>query len=441
MKGLIRKTFNSLRGDKRFDHFEEQSKLQWLSTEELRERQFKAVKKLLRHGVDTTTYYRTVMDELGITVGDIRDFDDFAKLPILTKSQVRDNPDSLISSAYNKADLIKNSSGGSTGEPLIFYQNREMWPIMNGCMMLCYSFMGWQPNDMVISIWGNPKEFGRKPSKAQYMKNLLAGAISLNAYKYNKSVMGEWAAEIKRHPRVFIYGYPSVLTDFSNYLLENGVPLSNVLGVMSSAEKLHDWQRLLFEQAFGCGVYDQYGSREIPGASVECEHGNMHLLTHTAYIEFAPDTQTGFQKIIATSLTSFGMPFIRYEIGDCGAPMEGGCECGRGFPLMKMDIGRIYDSFLTPEGDSIHGTYFVRLLAALKGIVVFQYVQRQRDRIELKLVRNGEFSQETQNVVDGLEARIKADVTPSLSLDVLFVDDIPRTGGGKHRYTICEVER
>lgn len=441
MIGLIRKTLHTLRGDKRYDYFDEALGLQWKTTDELRARQLESLQRLVKHAYDTTGYYRAVMDELGMVPGDIGSFDDYAKLPVLTKEIVRTRGDEIISSFFDKSELRHNSSGGSTGEPVSFYQNAELWDVMNGTMMLAQSFMGWKPGDMVINIWGNPKEFGKKPTAAGKLKAVIAGAINLNAYEYNRDILADWVREIDSHGRVFIYGYPSVLTDLANFVLEKNISLPGVKGIMSSAEKMHDWQRELFTRAFGCAVFDQYGSREIPGIATECEQGNMHLLTHASYIEFLPDPQTRTRKIIATSLANRGMPFLRYDIGDCGDPMEGTCSCGRGFPLMKMDIGRIYDSFITPEGNSIHGTYFVRLLAALKGVSAFQYRQTEPDRIQLKIVRGEAFSDESQAVVDGLEERIRKDVTPAFSLDVQFVDDIPKTGGGKHRYTICEVER
>ncbi|WFS61587.1 hypothetical protein LF599_13025 [Pseudodesulfovibrio thermohalotolerans] len=440
MRGVICKFLQTLRKDRRYEYFDAASELQWKGTGELRALQWESLKELFGHAYRTTRYYREIMEGVGLTPADIRGFDDYARLPILTKDIVRTRGDDLISYAFDKASLRRNSSGGSTGEPVSFYQNAELWDKMNGTMMLAQTFMGWKPGDMAVRIWGNPQEFRRKPSGLSKLKSRISGTINLNAYEYNRATLGEWAGIIGGFSRVFIYGYPSVLTDLANYLIEENISLPGVKGVMTSAEKMHDWQRELFAKAFSCRIFDQYGSREIPGIASECEHGNMHLLTHAAYTEFLPDPETGTFRIIATSLANAGMPFLRYDIGDYGAPMEGVCPCGRGFPLMKMDIGRVYDRFITPEGNAIHGTYFVRLLAVVKGVSAFQYRQTERSRIDLHIVRGQGFSEESAATVNGLEERIRRDVSPAFSLDVRYVDDIPKTVGGKHRYIVCEVE-
>lgn len=441
MKGPIRKMLNTLRGDRRYEYWSAASHLQWKTTYELRAMQLQLLQSLVFHAYETTIYYRVVMDGIGIKPSDILSFEDFAELPLLTKDVIRQQEDNLISSAFKKVDLIRNSSGGSTGEPVAFYQNKKLWDMMNGTMMLCQSFMGWTSADMVINIWGNPKDSGKKPKTMRKIRSWIGGSIILNAYEYNRDVLADWIREIRRHGRVFIYGYPSVLTDFADYILELKLELLNVKGVMSSAEKLYEWQRVVIARAFSCPVFDQYGSREVPGIACECDQGNMHMLTYASYIEFIPDQQMNTTKIIATSLANEGMPFLRYEIGDCGDPLEGICDCGRGFPLMKMDIGRIYDSFVTLEGSYIHGAYFVRLLAAVKGLKAFQFHQVEVDLICLKVVRGEKFSDESIMILNGLEGRIRNDVSPSFSLDVQFVNAIPKTGGGKHRYTICEVGR
>ncbi|WP_272701660.1 phenylacetate--CoA ligase family protein [Desulfovibrio sp. Fe33] len=440
MRGMICKFLQTLRNDKRYEYFAAAEKLQWKSSDELRALQWESLKRLVGHAYGTTKYYRELMDGVGLTPADIQGAEDYARLPILTKEIVRTRGDDLISHEFDKASLRRNSSGGSTGEPVSFYQNAELWDKMNGTMMLAQTFMGWKPGDMAIRIWGNPQEFRKKPGRLNRLKSKISGTINLNAYEYNWGTLGEWAGIIGGFSRVFIYGYPSVLTDLANYLIEKKIDLPGVKGVMTSAEKMHDWQRELFAKAFSCRIFDQYGSREIPGIASECEHGNMHLLTHAAYTEFLPDPETGTFRIIATSLANEGMPFLRYDIGDCGAPMDGVCPCGRGFPLMKMDIGRIYDRFVTPEGNAIHGTYFVRLLAAVKGVSAFQYRQTERSRIDLHIVRGQGFSEESAATVNGLEQRIRRDVSPAFSLEVRYVDDIPKTVGGKHRYIVCEVE-
>ena len=47
-------------------------------------------------------------------------------------------------------------------------------------------------------------------------------------------------------------------------------------GIISTAMLLHDWQRTVIEQVFGCPVTNRYGCEEVSLIACECEehHGS-----------------------------------------------------------------------------------------------------------------------------------------------------------------------
>ena len=465
MIGLIREGLYRLRGRQRYAKLRELLATQYLPEEELRRRQLLKLRSVLHHAWSTVPWYRRHFDELGITPDDIRSFADFASLPLLTRQDLEQHTSELLSDAIPESERFKNASGGTTGEPVRFFQDKGVLEAMDADWLFCCSFAGWQPSDMIINIWGNPRDCTTTEIPGG-VKPWLAGTLSLNAYRYGKNELAAWLKVIKRYRRVFLYGYTTVLADLAEHVLECRAKgtlgdLRNVGGVLTTAEKLHPSQRKAIEDAFGCRAHDQYGSREVPGVGIECECGNMHLLTHAAYAEFVPlaaeeleaitfGVQDGPEgenggdrlprRIVLTGFSNRAMPVIRYAIGDYGAPKEGPCACGRGFPLMRMDIGRIGDTLLAPDGRRLYGSYFIRHVSGVKGVGAFQFRQTALEAIQLFVIPGSGFSDETRHTLEELQRSFPEKVCPGSQLHLHYVEDLPRTPAGKHRQVICEVQ-
>ncbi len=451
MIGYLREALYQMRGHNRYAHFRESKALEQLPAEELRQRQFWLLSSLLRYAYANVSYYRRCFEKLGITPEDIRSFEDFAAFPVLTRQDIEENLSELLSGSMLENMRYLNFSGGTTGRPVRFYQDMRLRETMESHWLHCLSFAGWTPSDMVVCVWGNPRDTASTQIPGG-LRPWLAGQLTLNAYRYGKTEMQDWLGAIRRYRRVFLYGYTSALADLAEFMLDNDYSTPNVRGVITTAEILDQSRRVLIGQAFGCRVHDQYGSREVPGVASECSEGGMHLLTHSAYAEFLPlaagdngadsldGEENSMRRIVLTGLTNRAMPLIRYEIGDIGAPREGVCPCGRGFPLMQMSLGRIGTTLRAPDGKRMYSTFFVRQMYGLEGISAFQFRQTALDKVELYVVRGKRFSEISANKLENLQENFAKTLCPGMHLDLRYVDEVPRTSGGKHRHVICEVE-
>ena len=84
---------------------------QWLAPERIAALQWQRLQRLLEHCYREVPYYRRRWRELGVAPGDIRNLDDYARLPILTKAEIREHFDEL------KADSWRDSVCASNCEP------------------------------------------------------------------------------------------------------------------------------------------------------------------------------------------------------------------------------------------------------------------------------------------------------------------------------------
>jgi len=90
---------------------------QILSREEIRNLQFEKLGELIRHAYNFVPYYRNTFKQIGLSPQDIRTWEDFNKLPILTKAEVREYNQQFLSEKQ-RTPLRKFKTSGSTGKPL-----------------------------------------------------------------------------------------------------------------------------------------------------------------------------------------------------------------------------------------------------------------------------------------------------------------------------------
>ncbi len=96
---------------------------QWWGQEELQQLQIKRLKNLISSCADNVPYYQKMLHEKGLTAKDFNHISDLQKLPFLTKALIRNNINEI--KANNAKDLARFNTGGSSGEPLIFYIGNE----------------------------------------------------------------------------------------------------------------------------------------------------------------------------------------------------------------------------------------------------------------------------------------------------------------------------
>lgn len=351
-------------------------------------------------------------------------------LPILGKDDVRQRLDDLLARDADRARVGIGHTGGSTGKPLAFWYDEAKHELMRAGMMRSYMMSGWRPGQKILNFWGARQDtvaggvFG-----GASLYDFIAAEKTVPAHEFDAAQLREWVSAVRAYRPTLLQGYASIMTALARHVIDNriGMPAS-LVGVYSTAEVLEDWQRELMERAFGCKVFNQYGSREVPNIACECRHGNMHVFTDMVWLEALPD-----DRLLVTSLTNRLMPFIRYDIGDSGRLKDGDCACGSPFPLMEMGMCRHNDMIRAPNGRTVHPSYFNRLLYGMTQIEQYQYVQEAPDRIVLHVVAPAPLD---AAATDALAESIRRDVDPAMSLTVTRVDAIERTTSGKHRFVI-----
>ena len=116
------------------------------------------------------------------------------------------------------------------------------------------------------------------------------------------------------------------------------------------------------------------------------------------------------------------------------------CGCGNNFPLMSLQVARVSDNFVLPDGRVVHGEFFTHLMYGSEGIRTFQFHQTAPDRIQLWVVPDGSATSAARSrVLEHAVRQIKALTAAPLNVEVHETDAIPLSHAGKHRFTRSDV--
>lgn len=425
MSAALRRWLHRRQRPLRYAHLDQLLRTQALSQAELLRKRCEDLAAIVRAAAAQTPYYAKALAPVlakdgGWSIGD---------LPILRKDNVRQRLDDLLARDAEREKVGIGHTGGSTGQPLAFWYDEAKHELMRAGMMRSYMMAGWRPGQKVLNFWGARQDTVAGGVFGAGWSDFIAAERTIPAHEFEAATLRAWANEIRAYRPVLLQGYASILTALARHVADNGIVMpTTLIGVYSTAEVLEQWQRELMERAFGCKVFNQYGSREVPNIACECRHGNMHVFTDMVWLESLPG-----DRLLVTSLTNRLMPFVRYDIGDSGRLKDGECPCGSPFPLMEMGMCRHNDMIRTPNGRSVHPSYFNRLLYGMTQIEQYQFVQEAPDRIVLRIVAPTPLEART---TDALAESIRRDVDPSVQFSVSYAESIERTVSGKHRFVI-----
>lgn len=413
---------------------------QWWGAEELRELQLLRLKSLLLHAGQHVPYYRELFARLDFDPGKVGGLADLQQLPLLEKAHIRADPE--LFKADNAQGLARFNTGGSSGQPLIFFIGKQR--VAHDVAAKWRATRWWDVDigDPEIVIWGSPIEHSRQDRIKQVRDRILRTEL-LPAFEMSPAMLDGFIAEIRRKRPKMLFGYPSALSFIARHATQRGIRLDD-LGIkvaFVTSEKLYDEQRSVIQSAFGCRVANGYGGRDAGFIAHECPAGSMHLTAEDLIVEIiAPDGRVlpagESGEIVVTHLATGDFPFVRYRTGDVGILDPLPCACGRGLPVLKEIQGRTTDFIVAADGTVMHGLALIYTVRDLPGVDQFKIIQHSRKLIEVLLATGPQFDPAScLRIEDDYRRRLGDEV----EVRVRLVDAIEPEKSGKYRYVVSHV--
>lgn len=411
---------------------------QWWSEARLRAWQEERLALLVEHAYKNVPYYRRVMQERGLEPGNIISVRDLSKLPILTRETVRREYDSLISQDIASRHVKRNSTGGTTGEPLHYWADWQAWSADWACLYRGLGFASYQPGNKIATLAGSSLVPNAHSSPTQRIRLKLERNLPLSVVTLSEERSREYARKLIEFQPQFLRGYPTALCVFAQHVETLNLSMPQLKAVFTTAELLQPQHREVIERVFDCPVFDGYGCRDGGANAMECDHHEgMHLSLDRAVVEFLDDADcpSNHGQMILTDLFNYAMPFIRYKVGDVGALSAKPCGCGRGLPLLAKLEGRITDILTFGNGVTLSGPA-VTLIFRNTSFLQYQLCQQDEFTLMVRYVCGNK----DRNEADLHEIRRILQHHLGAEIRLLFeqVEDIPPTAAGKRRFIISE---
>jgi len=393
---------------------------------------------LVRHVYHNIPFYHKKYLEAGVDIDSLKTDEDFARLPLLTKDEVRNSFHEMISKHDSLDCLLFGATGGSTGEPVRFYFDPG----------ICMSMLGW-PAASCLGI--NPCDsvgvVGRGvPSSLKQNLHDLLFFPQKNVYldaatTIDSKAMKRFAEGLIRSKAKYIRGYVGGIVQFAEYCRQHNLSFPSLRMIWTSSAPLPEFQRKILQDTFKCPAYTQYGCCEMPWLGMECvKQCGLHTFPTIRHVEITDDDGKPMPpetigKVVITDLLDFRFPLIRYVNGDRSAFLSKKCDCGNHAPLLDYIQGRVTDCLTLSDGSFLFGDFLTTVFDQRPNAVkAFQFHQLRDGTIRFSIVKNNQYSnasKEIEEVISGFRQLIAGRNT----IDINFCESIS-SDRGKTRFVI-----
>ena len=395
---------------------------------------------LLEHAGAHVPYYRAMFKRIGFDPRTVQSISDLTALPLLRKSDIRSHLDDMKSK--NAHDLARFNTGGSSGEPLIFFIGKERLSRDVAAKWRATRWWGVDIGDPEIVVWGSPIET-KSQDRLRGIRDRLMRSRLLPAFEMSEQKLDAFVQQIRERRPKMLFGYPSALAFIAAHAERRGVAMSD-LGIevaFVTSERLYDHQRTQIEHVFGCRVANGYGGRDAGFIAHECPSGGMHVTAEDIIIETVdrdgkelPHGMSG--EIVVTHLATKDFPFVRYRTGDVGVLDNRVCACGRTLPLLREIQGRTTDFVVAQDGTVMHGLALIYILRDLPGLKAFKIIQESLQRTRILLVADVGFDPLS---IDKIKVGFRARLGDHVAVETEVVPELLAERSGKFRYVVSHV--
>jgi phenylacetate-CoA ligase len=420
----------------------ELEKSQWWSASEQQELVYRRLQRMLAWAYQQTDYYRELFDRIGFDPGASWSFDDFRRIPLLTRDDIREHGERMVAGSIPRNEIFPVYTSGTTSSPLRLYGQRRHVVADWAHWTRFRSWCGFKVKEPRITFNGRIFVPPHQKQPPFWRYNAAERQLLMSAFHVSADAAGSFIDRINRYRPVHIDGYVASLYTLARFIIESGVTVHSPGSIITYSETLFPHQKAAIESAFGCQVHNQYGHSESVCWAGECPEGGFHINEEFGYLEVirqdgepAGDGERG--EIVGTGFHCFGMPIIRYATSDLAVASQRTCSCGRGSRLLDSVEGRVLDVIVTPSGRHIPPTALTLLFdkASVLNIKESQVAQVAADQVEVRVVPHAAFRSEHEA---GIIADLRRVLGDEMSIRVEVRESIPRTRAGKFRFVVRE---
>lgn len=330
-------------------------------------------------------------------------------IPPLTRKDLQDKYDALIARfpGREKMKVLHRTSSGSTGTPVRVevFEGTHM-PLYYAALMQDARWHKFDARKTMGRLAGTVEDQDRVPISIPFRWFGPVGfGFSTCTRDRDDGELYEIVA--KRAPAYLTCG-PASLVALARYALQTGRNDLRPELVFTLGSAVTDEMRQIARDGLGTKIVDRYSCEETGFIAGQCPvHNHLHVYSPITHVEIVDDNnmpcpvgQPG--RVLLTSMQSYAMPLIRYEIGDLAEWGEP-CDCGVTLPVIKKLWGRTRHVIVNPDGRKTFARIYAREFQELAGLIEYRFVLHS-DKVvvaQLKALQSSE--QLTEAVIERVQ--------------------------------------
>lgn len=420
IRNLLFWVVDFFKGSKVAKHYREIKKTvnNYPVTKDIAEKKLEAI---LNHSADTTSYYKQYKN-LGI-----RDF------PVINKNIIRENESLFISSSFDKSNLSRVVTSGSTGTPFCVYHDAGKRLRNTADTIYFAKLAGYELGQRLyyFKIWN---DINKKSKLNAWTQNIEA----CNVLELSDDAIRKLIAKLNSDSSTIGFlGYASAFDAICRFLDENkNIRIkAKVRSAIAMSEALNEYTSTAIERHFKCSCVSRYSNVENGIIAQQSISGAKEF-----YINFASyhvevlnlnDNNTSAMgkegRIVVTDLYNKAMPLIRYDTGDIGVMNEKKVN-GKKIPVLEKVEGRKMDMVFNTKGDLVSSFTITNSMWKYAELKQYQFIQTDKNKYLFKLNCTLPFLREKE-----LTEEFEKYFGPGAEISVEYVHEIPLLDSGKRK--------
>lgn len=409
----------------------------WITSPDERDaRQLACLNEAWADAVLNIPFYAKWKERHGLPVR-IESLADYAKWPILKKSDLQASPELLQRKTNRKFHM--SCTSGATGQPLHFGTFLEQGQRANACMLMARAGLDFYPGDRVFLYWGHRYFYGQGwRSQVRFFfrrcKDWLNNTYRADACELTPKYLLFIGKKINGFNPEVIIAYSGSLLAFVRFAREKGLSYTGkqIKCVICTAGPLLANERTEVSSYFRAPVYMEYGAMDTGQMAYMQKDGRYHVFQNYRMMHTVNDGTADVNVI--TSLTKDYLPFFRYYVGDYLTDCKYTPD-GRVLSFTEV-WGRGSDVITLPSGNKLQVLSLMVCVEDCPKALAYQMIRRG-DKFEFCLQTSSPLTDdEKSHFFDCAYA-----ITPELrDLDMALVekDELIKAKSGKIRLLIEE---
>jgi phenylacetate-CoA ligase len=408
-------------------------RLEGSTIEDVKRYQIESMKRLLKIAYEKSSFYRNKFDENGFNPELFNDLSDLNKIPLLTKDEIRNNCEKMLTGNVD-AKIIKAYTSGTTGTPLQLFRDKRA--LSREWAAICYQWkrIGYNPTDGRVEFRG----YVEKGRPFIYLPDQKV--LRINILEMNSSNIECILNQIKKRKYKYFHGYPSAILKFCK-LINNNADFFKPKGLMLASEPVYSWQLDIIKQLFtGVEIIAHYGQAEQVALGAWFPNDERYFFI-PGYGLVEKDDSNG--ELIATGFTNEFMPVIRYRLTDSVENFNAEMDVKKGcclYPVVEKIIGRQEDVTFKDNGEMVPPAVVTFPFKKLKYIKACKIVQKNIGKIEL-VIESAKGLPDVDLEINGLIDDMKLVYGENTVFNYKIVDKIPLDKSGKFRWIECLINK